>query len=72
MGKAVFIPFMIVAGEHILNDVMGDRPDSWRMIVGAKDTLCVEPLGRNQAILDIYLGHIESGLQKLKKECAND
>ena len=72
MGNAVFIPFMVVAGEHILNDVMGDRPDSWRTIVDAKNPSCVEPLGRNHAILDIYLRHIESGLQKLEKERAND
>jgi sirohydrochlorin cobaltochelatase len=72
MGNAVFIPFMVVAGEHILNDVMGDRQDSWRTIVDAKNPSCVEPLGRNHAILDIYLRHIESGLQKLEKEPAND
>jgi sirohydrochlorin cobaltochelatase len=70
-GKVVFIPFMIVAGEHIQKDVMGDGPKSWRSIIGANQTLCRQPLGSNEAVLDIYLRHIESALQKMQKERSN-
>ena len=30
-----FVPLMIVAGDHILNDVLGDDEESWKNIVGA-------------------------------------
>jgi sirohydrochlorin cobaltochelatase len=34
--KIRMIPFMFVAGDHIINDIMGDKPDkkgviSWKM-----------------------------------------
>lgn len=28
--NARFIPLMLVAGDHIMNDIMGDEPESWK------------------------------------------
>ena len=28
--KALLAPFMMVAGDHALNDMAGDFPDSWK------------------------------------------
>jgi sirohydrochlorin cobaltochelatase len=70
--SVVFIPFMMVAGEHITRDVMGDEPGSWKRIVGARRSVCLAPLGTNPAILDIFLNHLEVALQSLRKVCQYD
>ncbi len=70
--SVVFIPFMIAAGEHITRDVMGDEVDSWKNIVGAGRSLCLDPLGKNVSIQDIFLDHIELAFQKLRKVCQHD
>ena len=46
-GKRVrFIPFMFVAGDHVMNDIMGQDPqeESWRMILekAGKEVDCVQ------------------------------
>ena len=66
LGKVNFIPLMIVAGDHILNDVMGDEADSWKTVIGAKKTTCAKPLGYNDKILEIYFNHIDEAMKKLK------
>ncbi len=67
-GAVAFIPFMVTAGEHILRDVMGDEPESWRLVVGAAHSTCCDPLAKNQAVLEIYLNHICSAMQKFSKK----
>jgi sirohydrochlorin cobaltochelatase len=63
--SVVFIPFMMVAGEHIAKDVMSDEPESWKQMIGAGHSICLDPLGMNAAILDIFLDHIEVAMKKL-------
>ena len=29
-GQALLVPFMLVAGDHALNDMAGDGPKSWK------------------------------------------
>jgi sirohydrochlorin cobaltochelatase len=64
-GKANFIPLMIVAGDHIQNDVLGDEKDSWKSLVDAKEATCAKPLGYNDAILAIYFRHIDEAMKEL-------
>jgi sirohydrochlorin cobaltochelatase len=71
-GSVVFIPFMIAAGEHITRDVMGDEPESWKCMVGAGQSRCLEPLGKNASILAIFLSHIEAAMQRLRKARQDD
>lgn len=66
-GSVKFVPLMIVAGDHIMNDVMGDDEDSWKSIIQAKKSTCSKSLGWNNAILDIYFSHLDKALQQLKK-----
>jgi sirohydrochlorin cobaltochelatase len=61
-GRVHFIPLMLVAGEHIQSDVMGDEPDSWKQRVGASAATCSRPLGYNDRVLDIYFRHLEAAL----------
>jgi sirohydrochlorin cobaltochelatase len=65
-GSANFIPLMIVAGDHIMNDVVGDEADSWKNIVGAKQNFRARPLGYNDKVIDIYLEHLNSALKSIE------
>ncbi len=64
-GKANFIPLMIVAGDHILNDVYGDQTDSWKTIVSAPASTRSKPLGYNDAVLEVFFKHIDQAKAKL-------
>jgi sirohydrochlorin cobaltochelatase len=64
-GRVHFIPLMLVAGEHIMQDVMGHEPDAWRMRVGARHTSCARPLGYNDRVLEIFFRHAAEALSRL-------
>ena len=64
-GTVNFIPLMIVAGDHVQNDLLGDEEDSWKSLVSAKATTCTKPLGYNDAILAIYFRHIDEAMKEL-------
>jgi len=63
-----FIPLMIVAGDHIINDVLGDDRESWKNIIQATHTTCSKPLGWNEDILDIYFEHLDQTLTRLSED----
>lgn len=63
--KVNFVPLMIVAGDHILNDVLGDEEDSWKNIIGAPQAVTTQSLGWNDAILEIYFDHLEAAIEKV-------
>ncbi|MDH3998855.1 MAG: sirohydrochlorin cobaltochelatase [Desulfuromonadales bacterium] len=65
-----FVPLMIVAGDHILNDVLGEEEDSWKNVIGAPQALASPSLGWNDAILQIYFDHLEQALGQLSQEGA--
>lgn len=60
-----FVPLMIVAGDHILNDVLGDDSDSWKNIIAAPQVQASSSLGWNKAILDIYFDHLDQAMTEL-------
>lgn len=64
-GRVHFVPLMLMAGVHVMNDTLGDKPHSWKSIIGAKETTCAEPLGYHQETLAIYLRHLDQALSKL-------
>ncbi len=59
--KTVWLmPFMIVAGDHAVNDLVGPEEDSWASILkkeGFEVRQNVVGLGQLQGIRDIYLRH---------------
>ena len=73
-GKRVrFIPFMFVAGEHILNGVMGDQEvdgkKTWKMVVaesGITPYCSMKGLGFNEGIVEVYLEHLRGALRDLE------
>ena len=60
-----FVPLMIVAGDHILNDVLGDDPDSWKNIIAAPQAEVSSSLGWNKDILEIYFDHLDQAMSEL-------
>ena len=64
-GRVHFIPLMVVAGTHVMDDVLGDADDSWKNIIGAKESTCATPLGRNDRVLDVFFEHLETALASL-------
>jgi sirohydrochlorin cobaltochelatase len=67
-GSVHFVPMMLVAGDHIENDVLGDDPDSWKNRVGAPEASCAKPLGYNPAILEIFFRHLDAAMAAMQGE----
>ena len=60
-------PFMIVAGDHAVNDMAGEDEDSWQsqfQSLGYPVTCILKGLGEYEAIRKIFLQHIEDALAK--------
>ena len=60
--KVILKPFMIVAGDHAVNDMAGKESDSWKSIL-IKEGYQVQPvlqgLGSNDAFAKIFIDHIQ-------------
>jgi sirohydrochlorin cobaltochelatase len=59
--KVVLKPFMIVAGDHALNDMAGDDEESWKSVLRAKKYQVIpvlKGLGSNDAFARIFVNHI--------------
>jgi sirohydrochlorin cobaltochelatase len=64
VNKVKFIPLMFVAGDHMLNEVMGEDSEdgeaSWKMqLQGIEVDASEKGLGFNKKIINIYLQHLE-------------
>lgn len=60
--KIILRPFMIVAGDHAVNDMAGEEEDSWKSILQAEGyqvTPVLEGLGSNNAFADLFVAHIK-------------
>lgn len=60
--KIVIKPFMIVAGDHAVNDMAGDEEDSWKSILtkkGFEVMPVLKGLGSNDAFANIFVEHIK-------------
>jgi len=59
------MPFMIVAGDHALNDLVGDEKDSWKSMLekeGFKVDCNLRGLGENDDIAKIFVQHTKNAL----------
>jgi len=68
-SKVMFIPFLLVAGEHVDKDLLGPDPESWKSRLQAMGITKVEGsrrgLGYNDEIINIYLDHLQDALRVL-------
>ncbi len=68
--KIVLMPFMLVAGDHAINDMAGDEEDSWKNILADKGfevEVYMKGLGENPKIRQIYINHIYDMLKDESK-----
>ena len=60
--KIILKPFMIVAGDHAVNDMAGPEEDSWKSVLsqeGYEVEAIMEGLGSNDSFADIFVNHIK-------------
>ena len=63
MNKVIVIPFMLVAGDHAVNDMAGDSADSWKNRLrneGFQVDSVLKGLGEYPGIRQIYCDHVNS------------
>ncbi|MBP2032554.1 sirohydrochlorin cobaltochelatase [Clostridium algifaecis] len=61
----ILMPFMLVAGNHVEEDMMGDSKYSWKNVLeklGFKIEVYLHGLGENTAFHDIYIQHIKDSI----------
>ena len=67
--SVVFIPFLLVAGDHVQNDILGSSPESWKSELLKMGNYRVEGinqgLGYQKEIVNIYLDHLAQALKGL-------
>ncbi len=59
--KIKLVPFMIVSGDHALNDMAGEEEDSWKSILekeGYEVSCSLKGLGEYKCIRDIFIEHV--------------
>jgi len=65
----VLRPFLFVAGEHVANDILGDKPESWKSELLKQRAYHIEGirkgLGYEEGIIRIYLDHLDRALKSL-------
>lgn len=64
--KVTLMPFMLVAGDHAVNDMAGEDEDSWQQILKSKGfevNTYLHGLGENKAFQEIYVQHIRDCIE---------
>ncbi|MDY3250881.1 MAG: sirohydrochlorin cobaltochelatase [Candidatus Choladocola sp.] len=67
-GRVVLSPFMMVAGDHAVNDLAGEDDDSWKSRFekeGFPVRCVLKGLGEYQGIRDIILDHAQAAMKHL-------
>lgn len=65
--KVILAPFMLVAGDHAINDMASDEDDSWKSILekrGFEVEVNLKGLGEYEIIQDIYLRHLRELMEE--------
>lgn len=68
VGTVTLSPLMLVAGDHALNDMAGDGPDSWKSRLereGLKVDCQIQGLGSLAAVRELYKAHFQELLGNL-------
>jgi len=66
-----FVPFMMVAGRHMLKDVMGNQAGSWRsrLLSAGVESCCEAPaLGSRPDVFERFCTRVENALRGLTSE----
>lgn len=63
--KVTVTPLMLVAGDHAVNDMASEEPDSWKSLLesdGYEVTPVVRGLGEYAEVRKLYLSHIRQAM----------
>jgi len=66
--KVRLMPFMIVAGDHALNDLTGKKSDSWKSRLEEEGFVVdfnLRGMGENDGIAEIFVQHTRDALRKM-------
>lgn len=69
VASVKIIPFLLVAGDHVQNDILGSDPESWKSEMLKMGNYQIngvrQGLGEQKKIVDIYLEHLAQAMQNL-------
>lgn len=68
LKKVRLMPFMIVAGDHAINDLTGKKSDSWKSILDKEGFLVdfnLKGMGENDGIAEIFVEHTKDALNEM-------
>ena len=66
--KAHLAPFMVVAGMHARDDMMGDEPESWKSVLSRNGVACEATLtgiAEYPEIVEVWLDHLRETYARL-------
>ncbi len=72
--KVLMAPFMLVAGDHALNDMAGDEEDSLASLLkkaGIETEAVIQGLGSNDDWANIYIERIQAQIEAAKKPASH-
>lgn len=68
--KVRLMPFMLVAGDHALNDLTGNESGSWMSMLeveGFETDSNLKGMGENDSIVEIFVEHTKEAFARFKK-----
>ncbi len=66
-GKVHITPFLLVAGDHVASDILGDDPESLRSRLSVPDFTCGEALGQRSWVRKRFLANLDKALSELEE-----
>ncbi len=67
--KVRLMPFMVVAGDHALNDLTGNESESWKSMLekeGFETDFNLKGMGENDGIAEIFVEHTKEAFARFK------
>ncbi|MHB8118239.1 MAG: sirohydrochlorin cobaltochelatase [Methanothrix sp.] len=67
--KARLMPFMVVAGDHALNDLAGNESESWKSMLekeGFETDSSLKGMGENDGVVEIFVEHTRQAFAKFE------
>lgn len=64
-GRVHVVPFLLVAGDHVASDILGDDADSLRSRLAVPDFTCGSALGERAFVRRRFLGRLKTALESV-------
>jgi sirohydrochlorin cobaltochelatase len=67
LGRVHLLPFLLVAGDHLASDILGDQPDSFKSRLGVPGFSCAGPLGTRPWVHRRFLAKLGAALAQMEQ-----